>query len=66
MVNSPPQIMGLAIDFHEHLIKMPLPIRMIGNWVHPFFADLTLEHWAKFIPSVTNGLVTNIDTSLVE
>ena len=41
--------MRLAIYFHEDLVKMPLPIRVIGNWVHPFLADLVGENRAKLI-----------------
>jgi hypothetical protein len=34
--------------------------------MHPFFADLTREHWAKFIPPIANGFMANVDAALVE
>ena len=39
---------------------MPFPIRMIRNWMNPFFADLTREHWTKSVPPITDRFVTNI------
>ena len=34
--------------------------------MHPFFADLTREHWAKSVPPITNCFMANIYASFME
>ena len=66
MINSSPKIMGLTVDFHKDLIKMPFPIWVFGNWVHSFLADLPSEEWAKFVPPIPDRFMANINASFME
>ena len=34
--------------------------------MHPFFTDLTREHWVKPVPPIANGFMADVDTTLVE
>jgi hypothetical protein len=66
MIDGTPKVMSLAIDLHKYLIEMPLPIWMIGSWVHPFLAYFFGEDRAKPVPPIANGFVTNIDAAFME
>jgi hypothetical protein len=65
VVDSAPQVVPLAVDLHENLVEMTLP--MAG--LHPFDlspADLIREKRAKPMPPILDRLVAHIDTSLVK
>lgn len=50
MVNSAPEVIGLAVDLHEHLVQMPLPLR---QELHPrpqLASEFGREHRAKPVP----------------
>jgi len=40
MINSPPKVVCLAVDFYEHLVQVPLPVRMSAEFLNPFLPDL--------------------------
>ena len=58
--------MRLAVDLHENLIEVPLPVRIGSHTVDPVFADLRCEHWAKSVPPEPNRLVADFDTALMQ
>jgi hypothetical protein len=66
MVDRTSKVMGLSIDYHEHLVQMPLPIGMSVHLLDAFFTNLGRENRAKPSPPKPNCLVTDIDASLVQ
>ncbi len=66
MINSTPKIVRLAIDLHENLVQMPLPVRIRPHLLHPFSADFCGEHWAKPVPPVPHRFMADVDAALVQ
>jgi len=58
--------MGLAVDLHEHLVEMPLPLSDLAHVAGAAEADLAGEHRAKPIHPKPHALMANIDTPFVE
>ena len=44
VIYSPPEIVDFTVDFYEHLVQMPLPIRMSTKLLNPFLQ--------KYFPTV--------------
>ena len=63
VVNRAPQIAGLPVDPHEHLIKVPAPVR-IPMTMNPTLADLRAKQRTKPVPPVPHGLVADVDATL--
>ena len=66
MINSPPEIVRLAVDLHEDLIQVPLPIRIYTHPACPLSADLGCEHRAEPIPPKPDCLMADFDAKLVQ
>ena len=66
MIHSPPQVVRLAIDFHENLIEVPLPVRIGPHPTGPLSANLGGEHWTKPVPPEAIRFVADVGTALVE
>ena len=58
--------MLLTIDLHEHLVQVPSPLRPGPQLLGALLADLGSKHRAEPVPPQTNGLVANIDATLVK
>ena len=66
MVYSAPKIMRLAVDLHEYLVQMPLPVRIRPHSIDPVFTNFCGEHRAKSIPPVPHRFVADVDAALVQ
>ena len=66
VLHSPPELVRLAVDLHENLVQMPLPIGMDAHLPDTFPADLHGEKRVEPIPHETYRLVTGINPSLVQ
>lgn len=66
VIHCPPEIVGVTVDFYEHLIQMLLPIRMSTKLLNPFFSDLGRKNRPKFVPLEPDRFVANINTALVQ
>ncbi len=66
MIDSPPHVMGFAVDLHEDLVQMPLPVRMGSHRADPIPADLRCEHRSKSVPPEPDRLVADIDPPLMQ
>ena len=66
MINGAPEIMPDAIDLHEDLIEMPLPLRVLAHVRRPLRSDLAGEDWSKAIAPEPHALMANINAWLVE
>src|ERR1700722_4092657 len=64
MVDRPPEIAELAVDLHERLIQMPMPLDEAAHVRGASLADLGGEHRAKPIPPEPDGLVADVDPAL--
>jgi hypothetical protein len=56
--------MGLAVDLHENLVEVPMPVRESTHPIAPFTADLSGEHWPEPVPPKPHGLVADGDAAL--
>jgi hypothetical protein len=50
MIDRAPQIMRLAVDLHEHLIKMPAPVTEALHPAHPLPPDVRRKQRSEPIP----------------
>ena len=55
LVNSPPEVVGFTVNLYEHLVQMPLPIRMSTKLLNPFSSDLRGEQRSKAPFSFRDG-----------
>jgi hypothetical protein len=65
MIHSPPKIVRLAVDLHEHPIQMPEPLVAIPHRLHPPATDLDSEQRAKSGPPKPHRLMADVDAALV-
>jgi len=54
-------LVGLAVDLHEHLIQVPLPLDEAAHARNPLLSDLGREHRTKPVPPKSDGLMTDVD-----
>jgi len=66
VIYSAPQVVRFAVDLHENLVQVPLPIRMRTNLLNPFPSDLGRKHRPKPVPPETDRLMTDIDAAFVQ
>ncbi len=66
MIHSPPKIVRLAVNLHEHLVQVQLPVRICALLADPFLADFSGEYWAKSVPPKSNRFVADIDAAFVQ
>jgi hypothetical protein len=61
-----PKVVRLVVDLLEHLIQVPLPIRICAHLADPFFlVDLRGKQRAKPVPPVPHNFVADVDAELV-
>jgi hypothetical protein len=63
MINSPPQIVCLAVDFDKHLVEVPPPSGIRSTMNAPF-PDFRSEHRTKSVPPEPHRFVADIDATL--
>jgi len=66
VIHCPPKVVGFTVDFYEHFVQMPLPIRMSTKLLNPFSSDLRGEQRPKAIPPKSHSLMADFDPSLVQ
>lgn len=64
MIDRAPQVVGFAVDLHEHLIKVPAPLAEGAHVADTTPAHVAGKHRTKTIPPEADGLVAQIDTTL--
>jgi len=65
VINGPPEIVGFSVDFYEHLVQMPLPIRMSTKLLNPFLSDLCGKQRAEPVPPKPHRLMADLDPALM-
>jgi hypothetical protein len=63
MIDSTPEIVGLAVNPHEHLVHVPAPTRK-RVVLNSTLANLGSKHWAEPVPPETNRLVADVYPTL--
>jgi hypothetical protein len=66
VIHSPPKVVRLAVDLHENLIQVPLPIWICAHLAEPFLADLCGKQRAKSVPPKPNRFVADVDVAFVQ
>jgi hypothetical protein len=66
VIDSPPQVVRLAIDLHEALVLMPLSVGIGPQLMDAFFPDLGYKHRPKSSPPEPDGFMDHVDAKLVQ
>lgn len=66
MINGSPQVVLDAVDLHEDLIQMPLPLCVLAHVRRSFGSDLSSEDGSETINPEPNALMADIDPTLVK
>ena len=66
VIYGAPQVVGFTVDLYEHLVQMPLPIRMSTKVLNPFSSDLGGEHRAEPVPPKPHRFVADIDATFMQ
>ena len=66
VIHSRPEIVGFSVDFYEHFVQVPLPIRMSAKVLNPFSSDLRGKQRAKSVSPETDSFMANINTAFVQ
>jgi len=66
VIHSPPKIVRLAVDLHEYLIQMPLPVCPRPHSINPSAANFSGKQRAKSVPPKANGLMADVDAAFVQ
>jgi hypothetical protein len=66
VINGPPKVVRLAVNLHEHLIQMPLPMYPSPHSINPSTADLSGKHRAKSVPPRPNRLMADVDAGFMQ
>ena len=66
IIHGPPKIERLAVDLHEHLTQMPLPVCPRPHSVNPSAPNFSGKQWAKSVPPKPNRLMADVDAALVQ
>ena len=65
MINRAPQVVSLAVDFHEHLIQMPAPLAGF-HARNPPLSDLGREHRTEPMPPKSHSFMAHINPALMQ
>ncbi len=66
MTNGTPRVVLKAIDRHEDLIKMPLPLNMLAHVGCALCTDLAGEDWSKTVDPEPHIFMANVDATFVQ
>lgn len=64
VIDGAPQIHHLAIELHEHLIKVPSPVAKAAHPRDSLALDFSREHRTEPVPPQPHRLMTNVDAAL--
>lgn len=64
VIDCAPQLVGLAVDFHENLVKVPAPLSKPQRGADKALPYLACIHRPLPVPPEPDGLVAQIDAAL--
>ena len=65
VIDGAPKVVPLAVDLHENLVEMPLPMAR-SQTLDPTLPDLRGEHRPEPMPPKSNCFVADIDTPFMQ
>ena len=65
VIDGAPKVVPLAVDLHENLVEMPLPMAR-SQPLDPAFSYLTGEHRTELMPPKPRRFVVYVDALLVK
>ena len=66
VVDGAPEVVPLAVDLYQNLVRRPLPVRVCTYPANPLSADLRSEHGTKSISPISKRLMADCNAALVE
>lgn len=66
MIHRPPQVMGLAVDLHEYLVQVPLPVRVRAHPANAAPADLGGKHRTEPVPPKPYRFMADFHAALMQ
>ena len=66
MINGPPEVVGFFSNLDEHLVRMPLPLRLCTKLLGSFPSDLGCEDRTKTVPPEPNRFMTDVNAAFTE
>ncbi|KAF0231185.1 MAG: hypothetical protein FD175_1054 [Beijerinckiaceae bacterium] len=66
MISRAPEVVFLAVDLHEDLVKMPPPMAESPHRLNAVSPDLSSQNGSEPVPPEPHRLVGDIDTPLVK
>ena len=66
LINGMPKVVPPAIDLHENLVQVPLPVRICTHSGDPVSPDLISKHRTKSSPPVPHRFLADADGALVQ
>jgi hypothetical protein len=64
VIDRAPQIDHLAVQFHVHLVEMPLPLPEAAHPVNPLPPDVGSEQRTEAVPLQPHCLMAQVDAAL--
>jgi hypothetical protein len=65
MIDSPPEVMHFAIDFHERIVEMTPPMCLGPHTINPLPPDFSGEQRAEAVPPKPDGFIADVDATLM-
>ncbi len=66
VIDGSPHVIRLAVDLHEDLVEVPLPVRVGAHPLDPGLADIGGEQGTEPHPPKPDGFMADIDAALVQ
>ena len=66
MIDDLPEVVRLAVDFHENLVQMPPPDRIGPHRTDTQITDLGGKHRSKLVLPKLDGFLADRDAALVQ
>jgi transposase len=66
VIDGTPQVMRLAVDLHEHLVEMPLPVAEMSAACDAPTTDLGRNDRPEPVPPEAHAFVADLDAALVQ
>jgi hypothetical protein len=63
VIDGPPEVVSLAVDLHENLIKVPAPMAETSHPAGPLPLDVSREQGTESVPPEPHGLMANVHPS---
>ena len=64
MIDRSPEVVGLAVDLHEHLVEVLAPMTEPAHRARSLTADVGCEERPEPVPPEPHSLVADVDATL--